>query len=119
MGINKFSDHIRECYEFIKWNLNDKTAILNMRLCGCVPTTKVFHDDTLKLSYPWLNMVNEKVEMGSLREEIMDSERRLINTELVDEVISRGIKKAVFKKETPVNALSKIRMEINQLISGK
>ena len=90
-----------------------------MRLCGCVPTTKVFHDDTLKLSYPWLNMVNEKVEMGSLREEIMDSERRLINTELVDEVISRGIKRAVFKKETPVNALSKIRMEINQLISGK
>ena len=119
LGINKFSDHIKECYEFIKWNLNDKTAILNMRLCGCVPTTTVFQDDTLKLSYPWLNMVNEKVEMGSLREEIMDSERRVINTELVDEAISRGIKKAVLKKETPVEALSKIRKEISQLISGK
>lgn len=119
LGINKFSENIKECYEFIKWNLNDKTAILNMRLCGCVPTTTVFQDDTLKLSYPWLNMVNEKVELGRLREEIMDREKRIINTELIDDAISGGIKKAVLKKESPQKALGKIRDEISQLISGK
>lgn len=119
LGINQHSENIKECYEFIKWNLNDKTAILNMRLCGCVPTTTVFQDDTLKLSYPWLNMVNDKVELGCLREEILDTERRVINTELVDEAISRGIKRAVLKKESPNIALSKIKAEINHLISGE
>lgn len=119
LGINKFSENIQECYEFIKWNLNDKIAISNMRLCGCVPITTVFKDDTLKLSYPWLNMVNEKMELGRLREEILDRDRHLINTELVDETISRGIKKAVLEKESPIVVLSKIRDELNNLISGK
>lgn len=90
-----------------------------MRLCGCVPTTTVFQDDTLKISYPWLNMVNDKIELGRLREEILDNGKRVINTELVDEAISKGIKKAVLKKETPMEALSKIKDEINCLITGK
>lgn len=34
LGINKCSEQVKECYEFIKWNLNDKIAISNMRLCG-------------------------------------------------------------------------------------
>lgn len=119
LGINKYSGNIQECYEFIKWNLNDKIAISNMRLCGCVPTTTVFQDDTLKISYPWLNMVNDKIELGRLREEILDNGKRVINTELVDEAISKGIKKAVLKKETPMEALSKIKDEINCLITGK
>lgn len=119
LGINKFSENIQECYEYIKWNLNDKIAITNMRLRGCVPTSTVFQDDTLKLSRPWLNMVNERAELGRLREEIPDSGKQILNTELIDEAISRGIKEAVLKKEAPSCALKKIKNELNLLITGK
>lgn len=118
LGINKFSEHIKECYQFIKWNLNDKIAISNMRLCGCIPITTVFQDDTLKVSYPWLNMVNEKVELGRLREEIVDNSKQIINTELIDETISKEIKKAVLKDKTPKEALQKIEENLKILISG-
>lgn len=119
LGINKYSEHMKECYEFIKWNLNDSIAISNMRLCGCVPITTVFQDDTLKVSYPWLNMVNERVELGHLREEIFDKNKQIINTEEVDRVISCGIKKAILKEESPVEALSKVKSELNKLIIGE
>ncbi|RDY31551.1 extracellular solute-binding protein, partial [Lachnotalea glycerini] len=119
LGINKFSKHVDECYEFIKWNLNDKIAISNMRLCGCVPITTVFQDDTLKVSYPWLNMVNERIELGHLREEILDTKKQIINTEAVDKVISCGIKKAILKEENPVDALDKVKKELNKLIAGE
>ena len=32
-----------------------------MRLCGCTPVWSVFHNETLKESYDWLNMVGPKV----------------------------------------------------------
>ncbi len=119
LGINKYSEHIQESYEFIKWNLNDKIAISNMRLCGCVPVTTVFQDDTLKGSYPWLNIVNDKIGLGRLREEITDREKQIINTESVDRIISNSIRKAVFQKEPPADTLQKIKEEIQNLINKK
>lgn len=119
LGINKFSRHIEASYEYIKWNLNDKIAISNMRLCGCVPVTTVFCDDTLKGSYPWLNIVNEKIELGHLREEIADCHKQIINTEIIDGIISGEIRKAVLKQEAPVEVLGKIKEDIQKLILRK
>jgi multiple sugar transport system substrate-binding protein len=117
LGINKHSNIKNECYEFIKWNLSDRIAVENMRLCGCVPTMTVFQDDTLKGSYPWLKMVDEKVALGRLREEVFDKDRHIINTELIDHYISKGIKKALHKEVTTREALDEIKTDIQQLMT--
>ena len=117
LGINKNSKNIDESYNFIKWNLNDKVGITNMRLCGCVPTKTVFQDDTLKLSYPWLNMVTPKIDLGSLREEIIGASGKRINTEIIERIISKGIKNAIYEKESSKEVLDKLKDELSKIIS--
>lgn len=116
LGINKFSGNIEACYEFLKWNLSDKAAISSMRLGGCIPTVSVFSDETLKGSYQWLNLVNERFNIGGLREEIYDSDKKAIDLEIVDKILSKSIKRAISKEIDTISALKEMKQGLAEIL---
>ncbi|WP_069997853.1 extracellular solute-binding protein [Cellulosilyticum sp. I15G10I2] len=119
LGINKNSSNISACYDFIKWNLSDTAAISTMRLCGCIPTVSVFQDETLKGSYNWLKLIDEKCNMGGLREEIYNFEGQPVDLETVDQLLSKGIKKAIYKEIDVVTALSEVKEDLSIILGKK
>lgn len=116
LGINCHSRHPREAYEYMKWNLNDRVAIANMRLCGCTPVWSVFRNETLKESNDWLNMVGPKVELGKLREELYCASGRQLDPQVVDEVLSGGIKKAIHRELDARDALQEVKENLKRMI---
>lgn len=116
LGINRYSDRIKESYEFLKWNLNDKVAITNLRLCGCLPTVSVIRDETLRGSYPWLNLVDEKFQIGGSREELFDKEKKRIDLEQIDYILSGQIKRAINQEIDSKTALIEMKKELENML---
>lgn len=116
LGINRYSDRIKESYEFLKWNLNDKVAITNLRLCGCLPTVSVIRDETLRGSYPWLNLVDEKFQIGGSREELFDKGKKRIDLEQIDYILSGQIKRAINQEIDSKTALIEMKKELENML---
>ena len=116
LGINRYSDHIKESYEFLKWNLNDKVAITNLRLCGCLPTVSVIRDETLRGSYPWLNLVDEKFHIGGSREELFDKEKKRVDLEQIDYILSGQIKRTINQEIDSKTALIEMKKQLEDIL---
>lgn len=119
LGVNRNSSNIELGCGFLRWLFNNSIDIANMRLCGCIPTIPVCQNASLRSSYPWLKFVNETFTNAGMREIIYDSNEKQVQPDIIDEILSKQISRAIHEEIDSTAALNEVKAQITNLIKNK
>ncbi len=120
LGVNVYSKHIKEGYHFIDWATGDDLAILSSVIGGLVPKQTVFSNDRLRMAYPWLDYMDDYIEMSHTRESIRELRSgKPVNTYEIEEIIAFGLDESIKGINSPENALKDIQKKIIKWLKSK
>lgn len=118
LGLNKNSSNIEPGYSFLRWLFANNMDVANMRLCGCIPTIPVCQNASLRSSYPWLKFVNETFTNGGMREIIYDCNKRQIDPDVIDGILSKQISRAIHAEIDSYAALNEVKLQVSDIIKN-
>ena len=115
-GINSKSNKPNSATKFIEWACSDSISIQSTIMGGFIPKKNVVQNQQIQMVLPWLQNIEDQLEMSRVREVVYNKQNRMIQNEKIESILANGIRKAVKGECTPEKALLEVETIYKEII---
>ncbi len=111
LGLNPFSPHREEAFEFLSWVCEQKTSFLLAVLNGAPQFVAPYHNHDLQRMYPWLPYSEASVHTSQKRNPPYQKNRLSIPPNAMDHILCTAFRKIVSSRVSISSALEEAQAE--------
>ena len=111
LGLNPFSPHREEAFEFLSWVCEQKTSFLLAVLNGAPQFVAPYHNHDLQRMYPWLPYSEASVHTSQKRNPPYQKTRLSVPPNVIDHILCAAFRKIVSSRVSIPLALEEAQAE--------
>lgn len=117
LSINAHTQMAYEAYEFLRWVIRDDLVVAKGLLGNLIPVHATFNNALLTKNYPELKMMDIDRFDKELREVIRDTNGRIVDQYLFENVVAQRLIRAMTGEVTAMDAVKDAQKAVEELIS--